>query len=97
VHRLQGRDRRRSDRGAAHQISVTTGVSNILSWGALCAGGSVWRMGSHVRANAQLIDAATDAHLWAERFDGDAADLFALVSNRDWCSRSPGRCPRRAG
>jgi hypothetical protein len=35
-------------------------------------------MGSHVRVNAQLIDGATDAHLWAQRFDGDAADLFAL-------------------
>src|SRR6266446_5022359 len=42
--------------------------------GALCTGGSVRRMGSHVRANAQLIDAATDAHLWAERFDGEADD-----------------------
>jgi adenylate cyclase len=31
-----------------------------------------------VRVNAQLIDAETDAHLWAERFDGDALDLFAL-------------------
>jgi TolB-like protein/Tfp pilus assembly protein PilF len=40
--------------------------------------GSVQRSGSHVRVNAQLIDAATDAHLWAERFDSDTADLFAL-------------------
>ena len=31
-----------------------------------------------VRVSAQLIDAATDAHLWAERFDGDTGDLFAL-------------------
>ena len=31
-----------------------------------------------VRVSAQLIDAATDAHLWAERFDGDAGDLFAV-------------------
>ena len=38
--------------------------------------GSVRRLGSHIRINAQLIDAATDAHLWAERFDGNAADLF---------------------
>ncbi len=34
--------------------------------------------GNRVRANAQLIDAETDAHLWAERFDRDANDLFAL-------------------
>jgi adenylate cyclase len=40
--------------------------------------GSVRRSGSQVRVNAQLIDAETDAHLWAERFDGDTSDLFAL-------------------
>jgi TolB-like protein/class 3 adenylate cyclase/Tfp pilus assembly protein PilF len=40
--------------------------------------GSVRRSGNLVRVNAQLIDAETDAHLWAERFDGDTADLFAL-------------------
>jgi TolB-like protein/class 3 adenylate cyclase/Flp pilus assembly protein TadD len=40
--------------------------------------GSVRRSGNHVRVNAQLIDAETDAHLWAERFDGDTSDLFAL-------------------
>ena len=31
-----------------------------------------------MRVNAQLIDADTAAHLWAERFDGDTGDLFAL-------------------
>jgi adenylate cyclase len=40
--------------------------------------GSVRRSGNHIRVNAQLIDAETDAHLWAERFDGDTSDLFAL-------------------
>jgi adenylate cyclase len=40
--------------------------------------GSVRRSGNQVRVNAQLIDADTDAHLWAERFDGDTSDLFAL-------------------
>jgi TolB-like protein len=40
--------------------------------------GSVRRSGNRVRVNAQLIDAETDAHLWAERFDGDMSDLFAL-------------------
>jgi TolB-like protein len=40
--------------------------------------GSVRRSGNQIRVNAQLIDAATDAHLWAERFDRDTADLFAL-------------------
>jgi adenylate cyclase len=40
--------------------------------------GSVRRSGRQVRVNAQLVDAETDTHLWAERFDGDTADLFAL-------------------
>jgi TolB-like protein/Flp pilus assembly protein TadD len=40
--------------------------------------GSVRRLGNQIRINAQLVDAETDAHLWAERFDGDTADLFAL-------------------
>ena len=42
-----------------------------------------WKEASAGRAirsavTAQLIDAETDAHLWAERFDGDTGDLFAL-------------------
>jgi TolB-like protein/class 3 adenylate cyclase len=40
--------------------------------------GSVRRLGNRIRVTAQLIDAETDAHLWAERFDGDTSDLFAL-------------------
>jgi adenylate cyclase len=40
--------------------------------------GSVRRSGNRIRVNAQLIDAETDAHLWAERFDGETKDLFAL-------------------
>jgi adenylate cyclase len=40
--------------------------------------GSVRRSGNQIRINAQLIDAATDAHLWTERFDRDTGDLFAL-------------------
>jgi len=40
--------------------------------------GSVRLAGNRVRVNAQLIDAATDAHLWAELFDGETPDLFAL-------------------
>jgi hypothetical protein len=40
--------------------------------------GSVRRSASKVRVNAQLIDAETDAHLWAEQFDGDLKDLFTL-------------------
>src|SRR5262249_32950807 len=40
--------------------------------------GEVQRSGSRVRVTAQLIDVETNAHLWAERFNGDAGDLFAL-------------------
>jgi TolB-like protein/class 3 adenylate cyclase/Tfp pilus assembly protein PilF len=40
--------------------------------------GSIQRSGNQVRINTQLVDAETGAHLWAERFDRDAGDLFAL-------------------
>jgi tetratricopeptide (TPR) repeat protein len=40
--------------------------------------GSVRRSGSRVRVNAQLIDAETDAHIWAERYDSHLSELFAL-------------------
>jgi adenylate cyclase len=40
--------------------------------------GSVRRSGNNIRVNAQLIDAQTDTHLWAEQVDGDVSDLFAL-------------------
>src|SRR5580693_10227061 len=53
------------------QIGRELGVRYVLE-------GSVRRSGSQVRVNAQLIDAATDTHLWAERFDGNTSDLFAL-------------------
>jgi len=40
--------------------------------------GSVRRSGSQIRVNVQLIDAESNTHLWAERFDRDTGDLFAL-------------------
>jgi adenylate cyclase len=40
--------------------------------------GSVRRSGNQIRINAQLIDAESDAHLWADRFAGDTGDLFAV-------------------
>jgi len=40
--------------------------------------GSVRRLGNQVGVNAQLIDAATDAHLWAEQFSAETSDLFSL-------------------
>jgi TolB-like protein/DNA-binding winged helix-turn-helix (wHTH) protein len=40
--------------------------------------GSIRRSGNQVRVNAQLIDAETGAHLWAQRFDREMGDLFTL-------------------
>ena len=40
--------------------------------------GSVQRQGDQIRVTAQLIDAETGAHLWSERWDRPAADVFAL-------------------
>jgi TolB-like protein/class 3 adenylate cyclase/Tfp pilus assembly protein PilF len=53
------------------QIGRELGVRYILE-------GSIRHSGNRIRANAQLIDAETDAHLWAERFDLGTSDLFAL-------------------
>src|SRR5262249_47725417 len=55
----------------AKQIGRDLGVRYVLE-------GSVRRSGNHLRVNAQLIDAETDAHLWAERFDRDTGDLLIL-------------------
>jgi adenylate cyclase len=55
----------------AKQLGRELGVRYVLE-------GSVQRSGNQVRVNAQLIDAETGGHLWAERFDRDAGDLFAL-------------------
>ena len=48
------------------------------NWGCAMCWKEVSPSGNQIRVNAQLIDAETDAHLWAERFDRDAGDLFAL-------------------
>jgi TolB-like protein len=53
------------------QIGRELGVRYVLE-------GSVRQAGDQVRVNTQLIDAATDAHLWAERFDRETSDLFVL-------------------
>jgi tetratricopeptide (TPR) repeat protein len=61
----------RDKRVNAKQIGRELGVRYVLE-------GSVRRSGNQLRVNTQLIDAETDAHLWAERFDRDMDDLFAL-------------------
>jgi TolB-like protein len=55
----------------AKQIGRELGVRYVLE-------GSVQRSRGQVRINAQLIEAESDAHLWAERFGGDTSDLLAL-------------------
>jgi adenylate cyclase len=40
--------------------------------------GSVRKAGNRVRLTGQLIDTATGAHIWADRFDGTLADIFEL-------------------
>ncbi len=55
------------------QIAKELGVAHILE-------GTVQRSGNQVRVSAQLIDARTDTHLWAERYDRDLADVFAIES-----------------
>jgi TolB-like protein len=53
------------------QVAEDLGVRYVLE-------GSVRRSGDQVRINAQLIDATTGGHLWAERYDGDLGDVFSL-------------------
>ncbi len=53
------------------QVAEELGVRYVLE-------GSVRRVGQQVRINAQLIDATTGGHLWAERYDGSLSDIFGL-------------------
>jgi TolB-like protein/class 3 adenylate cyclase/Tfp pilus assembly protein PilF len=67
VTQYQGSARNLRDIGAA------LGVANIVE-------GSVQKVGHRVRVQAQLIEVATDRHLWAETYDRDVADVFAIQS-----------------
>ena len=55
------------------EIAGALGVAHILE-------GSVQRAANRVRVNAQLIDARHDAHMWAETYDRELADVFAIQS-----------------
>jgi TolB-like protein/class 3 adenylate cyclase/Tfp pilus assembly protein PilF len=55
------------------KIGEELGVAHVVE-------GSVQRAANKVRVNAQLIDARTDAHLWAQTYDRDLADVFAIQS-----------------
>jgi serine/threonine protein kinase/tetratricopeptide (TPR) repeat protein len=60
-----GRDLRK----IGHQL----GVAHVVE-------GSVQRAGNRVRVNAQLVDARTDRHLWAQTYDRELAEVFAIQS-----------------
>jgi TolB-like protein/class 3 adenylate cyclase/Tfp pilus assembly protein PilF len=55
------------------EIGRQLGVAHVVE-------GSVQRAGNRVRVNAQLVDARTDKHVWAETYDRDLADVFAIQS-----------------
>jgi serine/threonine-protein kinase len=56
------------------EIGKQLGVAYLLE-------GSVQRVAGEVRVNAQLIDARTDGHIWAQTYDRDLADVFAIQSD----------------
>src|SRR5205807_8027939 len=58
----------------AREIGKALGVSTLLE-------GSVRRMGNRVRVSVQLIDAENDRHLWAEDYDRDLTDVFAIQTD----------------
>ncbi|TCN30201.1 adenylate/guanylate cyclase domain-containing protein [Sinorhizobium americanum] len=56
---------------AVSQVAEELGVRYVLE-------GSVQRAGDRLRVNAQLVDALTGGHVWADRFDGNVADVFGV-------------------
>jgi serine/threonine protein kinase len=56
------------------EIGEQLGVAHVLE-------GSVQRARDRVRVNAQLVDTRTDAHMWAQSYDRDLADVFAIQSD----------------
>src|SRR5262249_884865 len=59
---------------SVREIGKTLGVSTILE-------GSVRRVGNRVRVNVQLINAENDQHVWAEDYDRDLTDVFAIQTD----------------
>src|SRR5207249_4217440 len=58
----------------AREIGKTLGVGTLLE-------GSVRRIGNRVRVNVQLINANNDEHIWAEDYDRDLTDVFAIQTD----------------
>lgn len=57
----------------SREIGQQLGVAHLLE-------GNVQRIGNRVRVNAQLIKAHTDTHIWAQTYDRDVSNLFAIQS-----------------
>ena len=55
------------------QIATTLGVANVLE-------GTVRRDGNHVRVSTELVDARNDNTIWADSYDRDLTDIFAIQS-----------------
>src|SRR5438105_5079358 len=64
----------RGKTSSAREIGKALGVSTILE-------GSVRRIGNRVRVNVQLINADTDEHMWANDYDRDLTDVFAIQTD----------------
>jgi TolB-like protein len=65
---------RGNGRRSAREIGKALGVATLLE-------GSVRRMGNRVRVNVQLINASDDEHIWAEDYDRDLTDVFAIQTD----------------
>ncbi len=73
ISRMSVMQYRNAPKRNPREIAAELGVTNLVE-------GSVQRAGDRIRVNAQLIDARTDTHLWAQTYDGDLANVFAIQS-----------------
>jgi len=64
---------RRDNKRDLRQIASALGVANVLE-------GTVRRDGKHVRVSTELVDARSDNTIWADSYDRDLADIFAIQS-----------------
>ena len=67
------------------EVASQLGVQFVLE-------GSVRKSGNRVRVTAQLIDASDGSHLWAERYDRNMDDIFAIKTRSRWCWRLKCKC-----
>ena len=80
----------RASRCEVQKVARELGVQYVVE-------GSVRKAGNRVRITAQLIDADTDRHVWAERYDRDLEDIFAIQDEVTVVDRRHAAGPRRGG